>query len=179
MQDKKTIFLTGASGNMGGATLRELLGRSDRFKVKVLVLPRDRANKTIRRYQGHPSLDIVWGDLTNYDDVLAGVTGADQVLHIGGMVSPAADRYPELTMQVNVGAARNIVRAIKAQAAPDRIKLVYIGTLAQTGDRPAPIHWGRTGDPIKISRFEQYAVSKTMAEAIVAESGLKHWVSLR
>ena len=179
MADKKTIFLTGASGNMGGATLRELLTRSDRFRVKALVLPRDRTHKAISRYAGHPSLEIVWGDLTQYEDVLAGVNGADQVLHIGGMVSPAADRYPELTMQVNVGAARNIVRAIKAQTEPDRVKLVYIGTVAQTGDRPAPIHWGRTGDPIKISRFDQYAVSKTIAESIVAESGLKYWVSLR
>lgn len=90
---QKTIFLTGASGNMCGATLRELLTRSDRFKVKALVLPRDRTNKTIRRYAGHPSREIVWGDLTQYEDVLTGVTGAEQVLHIGGMVSPAADRY--------------------------------------------------------------------------------------
>lgn len=179
MHDKKIVFLTGASGNMGGATLRKLLARSDRFKVKALVLPRDKDNATIKRYTGHPALEIVWGDLTNYDEVLAGVTGADQVLHIGGMVSPMADRHPELTMKVNVGAARNIVRAIKAQADPDRVKLVYIGTVAQTGNRPAPIHWGRTGDPIKISRYDQYAVSKTIAEAVVAESGLKHWVSLR
>lgn len=179
MHSRKTIFLTGASGNMGGATLRELLARSDRFKVKALVLPRDRGNRTIAFYRNHPALEIIWGDLTNYDDVLSGVTDADQVLHIGGMVSPLADRFPELTMKVNVGAAQNIVRAIKAQPDPNAIKLVYIGTVAQTGDRPAPIHWGRTGDPIKISRYDQYAVSKTMAESIVAESGLAQWVSLR
>jgi nucleoside-diphosphate-sugar epimerase len=165
---------------MGGATLRELLARADRFRVKALVLPRDRNNRTIAFYRNHPALEIVWGDLTNYDDVASGVAEADQVLHIGGMVSPLADRFPELTMKVNVGAAHNIVRAIKAQdGGAERIKLVYIGTVAQTGDRPPPIHWGRTGDPIKISRFDHYAVSKTMAESIVAESGLKYWVSLR
>jgi nucleoside-diphosphate-sugar epimerase len=179
MHSRKTIFLTGASGNMGAATLHELMARADRFKVKALVLPRDRGNRTIAFYRNHPALDIIWGDLTNYDDVLKGVTEADQVLHIGGMVSPYADRFPDLTMKVNVGAARNIVKAIKAQPDPDAVKLVYIGTVAQTGDRPAPIHWGRTGDPIKISRYDHYAVSKTIAESIVAESGLKHWVSLR
>lgn len=179
MNDKKTIFLTGASGNMGSATLRELLMRSERFRVKALVLPQHRNDRALRRHDGHPALEIIWGDLTNYEDVLRGVTGSDQVLHIGGLVSPAADRVPELTMKVNVGGAENIVRAIKAQRQPDRIQLVYIGTVAQTGNRAPPVHWGRTGDPIKISRFDQYAVSKTRAEAVVAESGLKQWVSLR
>ena len=179
MTDKKTIFLTGASGNMGGETLRQLLNRSDRFRVKALVLPNDAKAPAIKRYRGHRNLEIVWGDLTRYEDVLRGVSGADQVLHIGGLVSPYADRFPERTMSVNVGGARNIVEAIKAQPDPDRVRLVYIGTVAQTGDPPAPVHWGRTGDPIKISHFDHYAVSKTRAEAIVAESGLKHWVSLR
>ena len=179
MADKKTIFLTGATGNMGGATLNELMQRTDRFRVRALVRPEEKAHPILKRYVGNPAFEVVWGDLTNYDDILRGVTGVDQVLHIGGMVSPFADYYPELTMKVNVGGARNIVDAIKAQPEPDRIALVYIGTVAQTGDRSAPIHWGRTGDPIKISSFDQYAVSKTMAEAIVAESGLKRWVSLR
>lgn len=179
MAQKKTVLLTGATGNMGGATLRELLQRSDRFRVKAFVLPREKDHRTLRRYAGHPGLEIVWGDLTNYQDVLRGVAGVEQVLHIGGMVSPLADRLPELTMAVNVGGARNLVAAIKAQPDPDRIELVYIGTVAQTGHRGPPIHWGRTGDPIKISRFDHYAVSKTQAEAIVAESGLKRWVSLR
>jgi len=181
MKDKKTIFLTGASGNMGAAALHELLQRADRFRVKALVLPTHRNEPAphLAHYAEHPDLEIVWGDLTNYDDVLRGVGGSDQVVHIGGLVSPAADRVPELTMKVNVGGAHNIVRAIKAQPDPSRIQLVYIGTVAQTGYRAPPVHWGRTGDPIKISTFDQYAVSKTQAEAIVAESGLPQWVSLR
>jgi nucleoside-diphosphate-sugar epimerase len=95
------------------------------------------------------------------------------------MVSPLADHVPELTMKVNVGGARNIVQAIKAAGQAETTALVYIGTVAQTGHRNAPVHWGRAGDPIKISRYDQYAISKTQAEAIVAQSGLKRWVSLR
>jgi nucleoside-diphosphate-sugar epimerase len=122
---------------------------------------------------------VIWGDLTCYEDVLEGVSGTDIVLHVGGMVSPLADTQPDLTMKVNVGAAQNIVRAIKAQTDPDQVKLVYIGTVAQTGHRPVPIHWGRVGDPIKISTFDAYALSKTIAERIIVDSGLKNWVSLR
>ena len=176
---KKTVFLTGATGNMGRATLAELAGRADRFKVRALVRPEERDHPVVKRFDGNAAVEWLWGDLTNADDVRRGVAGADQVLHIGGLVSPLADHHPELTMKVNVGGARNIVDAIKAAGQAERTALVYIGTVAQTGHRNAPVHWGRTGDPIKISRYDQYAVSKTEAEAIVAQSGLKNWVSLR
>ncbi|MGD0014751.1 MAG: NAD(P)-dependent oxidoreductase [Bryobacteraceae bacterium] len=176
---RKTVFITGASGNMGREGLRQLLERRDRFRVVALVLPTKRDRRILSAYSGDPDLTIVWGDLTNYEDVLKGITGADYVLHVGGMVSPQADRDPERTERVNIGGIRNILRAIQAQPAPDLVKLVYIGSVAQTGDRNPPIHWGRTGDPIKISRFDRYAVTKTIAEREVIESGLRYWVSLR
>lgn len=176
---KKIIFLTGASGNMGQQTLKELLNRNDRFFVVALVLATPKDKKIMKAYQGNENLKIIWGDLTNYEDVLKGVSGADYVLHVGGMVSPMADYHPELTTKVNVGGAKNIVKAIQAQSNKDDIKLIYIGTVAQTGDRNPPLHWGRTGDPLKISKYDNYAVTKTIAEREVIESGLKYWVSLR
>lgn len=176
---RKTIFLTGATGNMGSATLAELANRADRFRIRALVRPEERDHPVVRRFAKHDAVEWLAGDLTSFEDMRRGVQGADQVLHIGGMVSPMADHHPELTMKVNVGGARNIVEAIMAVGQEQSTALVYIGTVAQTGHRNAPVHWGRTGDPIKISRFDQYAVSKTQAEAIVAESGLSRWVSLR
>lgn len=176
---KKNIFLTGATGHMGKAGLDQLVQRLDEFNLTLLVLPTEKDRQIISSYEGKKGIRIVYGDLTNYEDVLMCVTGADIVLHVGGMVSPAADYHPQATMKVNVTAAKNIVKAIKAQPVHDRIKLVYIGTVAETGDRNPPIHWGRTGDPIKISVFDYYALSKTIAEREVIESGLKYWVSLR
>lgn len=176
---KKKVFLTGATGNMGSEGLKQLLARSDKFDITVLVLPSEKDRKFIAPYENRLGLKVVFGDLTNYDDVLKCINGVDYVLHVGGMVSPAADYQPELTTKVNIGAVKNIVKAIKAQPDPDKVKLVYIGTVAETGDRNPPIHWGRTGDPIKISVYDNYAISKTIAEREVIESGLKYWVSLR
>jgi nucleoside-diphosphate-sugar epimerase len=175
---KKKVFLTGASGNMGQATLNELLQKEDQFEVTALSLPSRKDRQILAPYQ-KKGLKVIWGDLTCYKDVLQGVQGSDYVLHVGGLVSPLADTMPELTMKVNVGGAKNITRAINAQKDPDHIRLVYIGTVAQTGNRPVPIHWGRVGDPIKISTFDTYALSKTIAERVVIDSGLKNWVSLR
>lgn len=176
---KKTVALTGASGNMGFQGFKELYARKDQFRIALLLRPSTKNKKKFASWEKDPAVRIVWGDLTKYEDVLELVTGADYVLHVGGMVSPAADYYPITTLKTNITAAENIVRAVKAQPDPDRVKVVYIGTVAETGDRNPPIHWGRTGDPINISVYDHYAISKVRAEAIFAESGLRYWVSLR
>lgn len=176
---KKTVFLTGSSGNMGWAGFKELYARKNEFNIVLLNRSSEKNKEKFKDYVNDPAVKLVWGDLTNYDDVLECVTGADYVLHVGGMVSPAADYYPKKTIKTNTTAMRNIVNAVKAQPNPDDVKVVYIGTVAETGDRNPPIHWARTGDPIKISVYDHYAVSKAYAESILAESGLKNWVSLR
>ncbi|MDR0287714.1 MAG: NAD(P)-dependent oxidoreductase, partial [Clostridiales bacterium] len=174
----KKVFLTGASGTMGWAGFKELYQKTS-YDIVVLLRDSEKNRNLFQEFLGNPRVRIVWGDLINYEDVLNCVNGADYVLHVGGMVSPAADYYPKKTIKTNVAAAENIVKAIKSQPDPDAIKAVYIGTVAETGDRNDPIHWSRTGDPIKISVYDHYAISKRMAESIFAESGLKYWVSLR
>lgn len=164
---------------MGYQGFLELYGRKDSFNIALLLRDSKKNRKKFEAYIGDPAVRIVWGDLTDYESVLDLVTGADYVLHVGGMVSPAADYYPLKTLKTNITAAEHIVRAVKAQPDPDAVKVVYIGTVAETGDRTPPIHWGRTGDPIHISVYDHYAISKVRAEAVFAESGLKHWVSLR
>lgn len=176
---KKTVFLTGATGNMGWAGFRELYKRRDKFRIKVLARHSRKNIRILKSYFSDPDVEIIWGDLTVYEDVLAGVTGADYVLHVGGMVSPKADYYPEKTLKVNVTAAENIVKAVLAQPDHGRIKVVYIGSVAQCGDRMPPVHWGCAGDPVYPSAFDMYAVSKCMAEKIIVDSGIEHWVSLR
>lgn len=176
---KKNILLTGATGVMGRAGFAELWQRRDHFDITLIVRPSKKNRKLLAPYIGQDCLRIVWGDLTRKADVAEAVRGVDIVLHVGGMVSPAADYYPTKTRKVNTLAAQNIVDAVKAQPNADDIKVVYIGTVAQTSDRNEPMHWGRTGDPIFISVYDHYAISKTQAERIIADSGLKRWVSLR
>lgn len=176
---KKRIALTGASGNMGFQGFLELYAKKEQFDIVLLLRDSKKNRKKFASYMQDAAVRIIWGDLTCYEDVLTLVNGADYVLHVGGMVSPAADYYPMKTLKTNITAAQNIVKAVKAQPDPDAVKVVYIGTVAETGDRNPPIHWGRTGDPIKISVYDHYAISKVRAEAIFADSGLKYWVSLR
>ena len=179
MTGKKIVALTGASGNMGFQGFLEFYSHKEQFQIRLLLRDSQKNRKKFAKYLNDPAVEIVWGDLKRYEDVLELVTGAGYVLHVGGMVSPAADYYPVSTIKTNVTAAENIVRAVKAQPDPDGVKVVYIGTVAETGHRGIPVHWGRTGDPIQISVYDHYALSKVRAEAVFAESGLRHWVSLR
>lgn len=175
----KTVFITGASGNMGYATFKQIRENRPELNINVLLRKSQKNKELFADCLGDPRIKIIWGDFEDYDAILEGVTGASYVLHIGGLVSPAADYYPKKTLKINVTAAENIVKAVKAQPNPDDIAVCYIGTVAETGNRPVGIHWGRTGDPIKCSIYDHYAVSKVNAELVFAESGLKKWVSMR
>lgn len=174
---KKKIFLTGATGTMGWATMHEILSRQERFELTVLA--RDSKVNRDKLAPYSDIINIVWGDLTKYEDVLKATSGVDYVLHVGGLVSPKTDYFPNKTRRVNVLVAQNVAKAVLAQPNADDIKVCYIGSVAQTSDRNEPIHWGRTGDPICISVYDHYAISKTVAEREIVESGIKHWVSLR
>ncbi|MBB2936809.1 nucleoside-diphosphate-sugar epimerase [Amycolatopsis bartoniae] len=174
---RKRVLLTGATGNWGRAVLAEFARRADRFEVVALVLPGDRQRAVLRRYRD--VVRVAEGDLTDYRTVEAAVRGADYVVHLGAVVSPLADDLPELTHRVNVGGTRNLVRAIRAQPDPDAIGLVAAGSVAETGDRNPPVHWGRVGDPLRVSRYDEYGQSKVAAEREVVDSGLNRWVWLR
>ena len=179
MGKRTRVFLTGATGNWGRFILEEFRRREDRFDVIALVLPTPTDRRAIGEYSDMSNLFVVEGDLTDYRSVESCITGADFVLHVGGLVSPASDDNPELTHRVNVGSIRNIVRAVRAQPDPSAIGVIGIGSIAQTGDRNPPHHWGRIGDPMRPAHYDEYGQSKVIAEKELVDSGLPKWVSLR
>ena len=177
---KPVVFMTGAGGGMGYESFKAMLpDLGKRYSLVILVRDSDKNRKLFERYIGTPGILVRFGDLMNKEDVADCVSRSDLCLHIAAFVSPAADYHPKKAMENNYGATRNIIEAVKEQGKADTYKFVYIGTVAETGDRMPPIHWGRVGDPIKPSMFDYYAVSKVAAERYVIESGLRYWVSLR
>ncbi len=191
---KKRIALFGASGTMGFQAFKELWKRREDYDISILVLPSEQKLRQFRFYERQAripviqgagvaqgdGLKIVWGDATCYTDVVETVHGADWVLDAMAYISPAADYHPEIAKAVNTDAIHNILRAIEAEPdGAERIRFVYTGTVAATGNRPAGIHMGRVGDPLKPSVFDYYAVTKIDGERAVLESSLKHWACLR
>lgn len=175
---RRRVLLTGATGNWGRATLRELLSR-DKVDVVAFAMPTEGDRRVLAEFAGRGRLEIFWGDLTRYEDVARAIAGVDTILHVGAVVSPLADAYPRLARRVNVGSMQNIIRAVKALPDPASVEVVGIGSVAETGDRQAPVHWGRVGDPIRVSQFDEYGQTKVIAEKLLVDSGLPRWAWLR
>ena len=151
MGDKRRIFLTGATGVMGGAAMREIMAAAPAqgYSLTVLARPSKCNHAKLAPYERR-GLKVIWGDLLNADYISRGVEGADIVLHVGGMVSPAADLQPAKTLRVNVAAMDNVIAAaLKEQQRGHMVEVVYIGSVAQMGWRGEPFHWGRVGDPVR------------------------------
>ena len=191
---KERVVLFGASGTMGFAAFQELWKKREQYEIVLLLLPDIREKFLFRPYEilsniksipGRGNvygngLKIVWGDATNFKDVLQAIEGADWVLNAMAYISPMADYYPKNAKAVNIDAVENIIRAIEAQ--PDginHIRYIHTGTVAETGDRQPPIQWGRVGDPLNPSVFDFYAITKIAGERVVLESNLRYWVSIR
>lgn len=181
MAHRTRIVLTGAAGTLGRATL-EAWGRSEARATTDLVAVDVRTPRTRRRLPAaarRAGAQLHWADLTRYVEVRDALAGADVILHAAAVIPPAADHDPVRTWAVNVEGTANVVRAVQARADPSAVRLVFVGSVAQTGDRRPPFHVGRIGDPMAPSVFDVYACSKVAAERVVAESGLLRWVSLR
>ena len=114
-KNNKKVFITGASGHMGWATFKEIYWNRPDLTISVLIRDSEKNHKLFDGYLNDDRVEIVWGDFGDYDAILKGITGASYVLHIGGMVSPAADYWPKRTLKTNVLAAENFVKAVKAQ----------------------------------------------------------------
>ncbi len=172
----KKIFLTGATGVMGSHALKELSRHPERYEITVLARDSKKNRKQLATLQ-KKGVKVLWGDLLDKKAIAEGVSEADIVLHVGGMVSPAADWHPEKTIRTNVGSMQNIIEA--ALPRKDEIKVVYIGSVSQYGPHNAPNLWGKSGDPLNAAEMDAYSYSKIESEKLLIESDLKWWVSLR
>ena len=134
-------------GDWGTAALRLLRQEVGRVCVLVLALPGRRDGAVLEKFADMDNLEVVRGDPADAALIAWLVSRVDAVLHVGAMVPPAAGARPGPTRRINVGSVRSSVDIVRALPDPDAVEVVGIGSVAETGDRPDPVHWGRVGDP--------------------------------
>jgi len=184
MSKKQVVLLTGASGSMGLVTFKLLWEKRDRYDIVLLLRPSKKNRKQFRGYERQAGseegtgLKIVWGDILNREDVVEACRGIDWCLHTLALISPAADRDPDMAELVNARGTRYLVEAIEEEN-PNHIRFVNVSTVAEYGDRLPPVHMTRTGDPILPSIYDYYSLTKIKGELAVMQSRIKHRVSLR
>lgn len=128
---KHTILLTGASGSVGYQTLKKLLKQRDKYTIKVFELKNRRTCKKLNPHK--KKIDIIWGDITNNEDIEKAVRNSDTIIHTAALIPPKADDLPELAGKINVGGTQNIVNAMN-KFNPEAF-LIYTSSISVYGDR--------------------------------------------
>ncbi len=159
------VLLTGAFGNVGLSTLKELLKKD--YSVRVFEVYNRKNRKIAKKFKNR--IDITWGDLRNKEDVNIAVQNQDIIIHLAAIIPPLADANPELAESVNVGGTKNILDAIKKEL--HKPKLIFTSSVAVYGDRRYnPLI--EVTDPLAPSKGDYYAITKISAEKLIRESGV-------
>lgn len=154
------IFLTGATGFVGGHVLRAFAERGARQRVLV------RSTSNLSGLEGIGDLELVHGDLRQVDGFREALAGCDALVHV------AADyrlwvRDPEAMYAANVAATRDLLRLAREMAVP---RVVYTSSVATMGFRSD----GSIVDeetPVSLAAMiGHYKRSKFMAEQVAIEA---------
>ena len=173
------VCLTGVSGNMGHSALKELISYDKVDHIRVFILNNDplfkRVKKTLKKNKDKVS--IFYGNLKNKEDVKKFLDGADYIVNMAAVIPPKSDKNPISAIECNEIGIKNIVSVIEEMNKD--IKLIHTSSVALYGNRTEAHPFGRVGDPLLVSPFDIYSVTKMRGELTVLESNIKHFVVLR
>ncbi len=146
----KTL-VTGASGYIGSAVVRELL--EAKHKVKALV----RKGGSRRNLDGL-DIELAEGDITDFHSVKAALQGCDRVFHLAAIYAIWLPE-PKMMQWVNVQGTKNVLEACLQKKIK---KVVYTSSVAALGahgkerpaDESAQFNLWHTKDNYYISKFQ-------------------------
>ncbi|MFK0050452.1 NAD-dependent epimerase/dehydratase family protein [Streptomyces sp. NPDC090741] len=142
-----TVVITGAAGNIGSVVRRALRGEVGRLVLLDRVAIRqEAANEVVHTV-----------DLREAPAVEAALSGADAVLHLGGLPDEAP--LPDL-LEVNVLGTHSVLEAARRTAVP---RVVLASSNRVTGFYPTA-HLTGPQDPVRPDGL--YGVSKAAVEAL-------------
>lgn len=146
------IVITGGTGHIGNALVRELIFREENIRV---VVPEFEDVSSIKDM----NLDIVSGDVRDIDSLISAFKDAEFVYHLAGIVSINSGKK-KLLHDVNVNGTMNVVKACMQTGAK---RLVYVSSIHAFKEQPSgiPITETKDFDSSKVSG--QYAKSKAEA----------------
>lgn len=165
------VLLTGALGNVGTSTLKELLKKG--YNVRILDVNTPQNRKKVKKIKN--KAEIYWGNLLNIADISEAVKGCDTIIHLAAMIPPQADKKPQLAEYINVGGTENVIKAVHKYN--KQAQLIFTSSIAVYGDRlHSPLI--RTTDQPCPNSHDYYAIQKLECERIVKASGL-NWTIFR
>jgi len=145
-----TFFITGATGFLGGAIVRQLRQRGHEV-VALVRVPEKASNLSAL------GVTIVKGDVTDKESMRHPMTGCDGVFHVAGWYKVGArDKRPG--REININGTRNVLELMKELGIP---KGVYTSTLAVNSNT----HGELRDEKFRFAGKHLSAYDKTKAEA--------------
>lgn len=122
------VLVIGGAGYIGSALLPKLLDKGYHVRLLDLLLY---GTEPIEHLVGHPNLEVMQGDFRHVEKVVEAMHGVDSVVHLGAIVGdPACDLDEELTIEVNLTAARMIAQVAKGWGVE---RLIFASTCSVYG----------------------------------------------
>jgi len=169
------ILITGAFGNVGIYTLKNLLDSGHSIRVLELKNKKNlKILKNIEKRSPGQKVDIIWGDITDTECIRKAVAGQDIIIHQAFIIPPLSEEKPNWAWEINVEGTRNILKAAKESGTT--AKIVFTSSVSVFG-HTQDIHPPRTsGD--QVGPTDNYSHHKVACEQLVKISGMK-WTILR
>ena len=167
------VALTGTTGNMGVQAVRELI-KLPNVDLRMLVFKGEKRLREIKKIckGNRRRIEFVYGGLNDADACARLVKDVDYVVNMASVIPPHSDQHPERAIDCNEHGVNTLVAAI--EALDPQPKLIHISTVALYGNRNEKHLWGRVGDPLLISPFDIYSLTKLRGEFRVLESEIKY-----
>ncbi len=168
----KKYFVTGGAGFIGSNIVHALTQRNDRVTVFDNFYTGHRENLAPHE----DVIDIVEGDIRDFEALSKAMKGSDIVLHQAALPSvPRSIKDPATSNDVNITGTLNVLRAAHETGVE---RVVFASSSSVYGDNPVlPKHEGLAPNPIS-----PYAVTKLAAEkycVVFARTYGLHTVALR
>lgn len=168
-----TVLVTGASGTVGIEVLKQLILQQKKYRITVFDVDTPLTRKRLKPYWN--KVEVVYGDISNKQDVLSVAKGKDIVIHLAAIIPPLADENTVLAHNVNVEGTKNLVSALESLS--PKCFLLYSSSISVYGDR-LKNPYIKVGDILQPSECDEYAHTKIAAEEIIQSSQLD-WTIFR
>lgn len=169
---KQNVLLTGASGGIGYAVFQQLL-RSKKYSLSIFIRE---SRKNIKRFNPYQDeINIIYGDLTNSDDLHQINELYDVVIHLAAIIPPIAYKSESSTQKVNVLGTQLLMHHFESYC--PKVFFMFSSSVAIYGDRLKNPEI-RISDPLHDDDEDFYVKSKIKAEEVVQQSRLD-WTIFR
>lgn len=168
---RKKILLTGASGTIGKEIFRDLISRNRKYEISLFLRPSRKNKKLFKSYRG--TIDIIWGDIQNFEDAKKAVFNKEIIIHAAGVLPDIAMYKPTIAKLTNIGGTHNILKAMKDEKSNPKIIFTSSATVYNKNlDNPII----RISDPVNTNPNDIYTYTKIEAEKLIMNSGMEYCI---